>query len=508
MPWWRRLLGGAPTREVRTVLTLRVTRFRHLLDTRAALDALIEDAAEKQGGGFVLDRQYVVTVVEQAGRIAEDAVFDLSVVTSLGDVPLFETVERLQGELRATLAEGSGAMGAEETSDEGREPPGGTSSVSPAALARALAAATALFRDGGQVACRGVAAGTVRNLAGGASLADTPAASVLVAEDLRGDGAAVLSTRRPSAILLDRGTAAGPAARLARELRVPAILALGDVTAQLPDGAFVTVDADENVVYLGEVPELLEYHRQSRPGAEQEEEPEYVLLRAVRRAGFPLTLVPGRPAPVAGCRTLHDVVHLSASLAGDAIGEIVSKACAARGVSVPLDGGPWETLRLIRLDEPHGSARGAVPPPPLQAFLRGVATAPAGERGGTAPLCAVASGGRVLVAAPGAGGLDLLDVDVEGSPHAGKVHCQLAALGDDGSESARGAFAAAVLGRLGFRVSAAGPWVWAASRRIPLAEAESRALLLGRLLARLAAVGRRPAAGVAADIDAFLGEVA
>ena len=144
---------------------------------------------------------------------------------------------------------------------------------------------------------------------------------------------------RAGAVLLDRGGVSGPAARRARELRLPAIFGLEDATSRLAGGTEVTVDADENVVYEGRIAELLDYYHSTRLATE--EEPEYALLRSVRRAAFSLTLAADPTEPrLAECRTVHDLVFLARSLAGDAMAELLATSCPDVGEEAPSPGPP------------------------------------------------------------------------------------------------------------------------------------------------------------------------
>jgi len=139
MSWLGRLLRPKGGSEALTLLKLRVTRFRQLLRSYGSLLALLEDAAEKQGGGFILDRQYVITLAEQVAELADAVAFDLNVMTSQGNLPFYEQSERLRGELRSLVAEGG--AGAPVRPGEAAAP-----TVSPAALAAALARFPVLYR--------------------------------------------------------------------------------------------------------------------------------------------------------------------------------------------------------------------------------------------------------------------------------------------------------------------------------------------------------------------------
>jgi phosphohistidine swiveling domain-containing protein len=502
------------------LLRLRTTRFRQLLASQGALLSLIEDSADKQGGGFVFDKQYVIALAEQAAELADAVAFDLNVLTSQRHLAFYDQAERLRGELRAVLArgtepgDGQRGEGVDPAARRRSERDGGLTGaagpgVSPVELAEALSRCEVLYRASGMVACRGVAAGPVCNLCDRPELAAVAPGSVLVAPDL-GPAEGVLATvRRAGALLLDRGASAGPAARLARELRIPAILGLGDVTTRLATGMEVTVDADEDVVYRGRVPELLEYAASTRSSA-QEEEAEYRLLRAVRRAAFPLTFSSGPPEPsVDDCRTIHDFVHLAHLLAGDALFELLLGERGQAGIVVRLPGARWCELRLVALDGLPRHAGAAMGPldvasRPLRALLDGLAGVREvpGEVGGDV-LRAAATGEHGLVVMASPQGVDAVDATVVGVSEGNRIYCRFAPSGEGDPEGRRGQVAAGALSRLGFAVSVTARGATGWLRGLPAGETEERLRILGGLWARLAHPGssgwRRGAVEESAD---------
>ena len=166
MSWLSSLFGRKTGSEAITLLRLRTTRFRQLLRNYGSLLALLEDAAEKQGGAFILDMQYVVALAEQLAELADAIVFDLNVITSQQHLPFYDVAEWLRAQLRSLVAQGAGAG-----KGPGEAPAGGAlAPVSPAALAAALGRTEVAYAQRGHVACRGVAAGTVQNLPEGAEL--------------------------------------------------------------------------------------------------------------------------------------------------------------------------------------------------------------------------------------------------------------------------------------------------------------------------------------------------
>ncbi len=510
MSWLSSLFGKRGGSEAITLLRLRTARFRQLLANYGSFLALLEDAAEKQGGSFILDMQYVIALAERLAELADAMVFDLNVITSQQHLPFYDVAEWLRAQLRSLAAQGGGG--------DARALHGASSSdaapVSPAALASALGRSEVLYAQRGHVACRGVAAGKVQNVPDGVEWGDVPEGSVLVAADVTAHDAVRLgAARRAGAILLDRGSVAGSAARLARELRIPAVVGLGDATSRLATGTEVTVDADENVVYLGRIPELLDYYRSARSGPDEEEE--YRLLRQVRQAAFPLSFVADQAEPaLPGCRTIHDLVHLSRSLAGDALHEVLASARADLGAPVRVTGVPGE-VRVFDLQGAleRGAADGFAPADlrsrPLRAFLDGLGCpSPDGAPPPLGPwaLRAAATDEHALAAATAPWGFDLLDATVGGGRDSDAVYCRFAPRGEDDSGASRGALAAGVLGRLGFAVERTSREVSGWIRGLPSAETEERVRIVGALAARLGQLGaagwRR--APVERNVEAFL----
>jgi phosphohistidine swiveling domain-containing protein len=514
--WLSRVFRKGSGDEAITLLRLRTTRFRQLLGSYAALLALLEDSAEKQGGNFILDRQYVLALAEQVTEIADAIVFDLNVITFHRNLAFYEAAERLRTRLRSILAQGSSGGGPGSASDA-QSQAGVSPTVSPSALAAALERSEVVYQQSGHVACRGVAAGPVCNLSGGTQPGAMSPGSVLVASDVDAEGAAV-AAGRAGAILLDRGSAAGTAARLARELRIPAIVGLGDVTSRLASGVEVTVDADENVIYQGRVSELLEYYRSGRSGGEEEE---YHLLRSVREVAFPLTFSgEGDEPSLKDCRTVRDLAHLAHSLAGDALWELLSTERGDADTLVRLEPA-WCEARVVQFEDlrPPGTGGGVlvrdVRSRPLRAFLEGLANHGVSDQGPGAPrsrppapcaLRAAATDEHVLAVMTSPRGFDMVDATVGGGRESNTVYCRFAARGDDDPEAVRGGVAAGVLARLGFSVALtvreASGWL----RGLPWAETEERVRILGCLferLARPADTGRHRAA-VQPSVEAFM----
>jgi pyruvate,water dikinase len=160
---------------------------------------------------------------------------------------------------------------------------------------------------GGSPASSGSAAGPVCRVERGLDILRCPAGAVLVTHEASPRLAVLLP--RVAAVVGDMGEVTGHLATVARELKVPALLATRTATARLVDGMLVTVDADAAVVYEGRVDALLG-DRPARSSV-RPVDPNRSLLASVADRITPLTLrdrLASGYSPRA-CRTLHDIIR-------------------------------------------------------------------------------------------------------------------------------------------------------------------------------------------------------
>jgi len=116
---------------------------------------------------------------------------------------------------------------------------------------------------------------------------------------------------RVRGLIADLGGAASHLASVAREFHVPALMDTREATALIPDGAEITLLADEREVYLGLVPELA--RKLPAEDAGEKFGPISSHLRDLLERISPLNLTdPKSPgfAPI-GCRTLHDLIRFA-----------------------------------------------------------------------------------------------------------------------------------------------------------------------------------------------------
>ena len=183
----------------------------------------------------------------------------------------------------------------------------------PEALAAALASAPVLMRRKGQVAQRGIAAGKIHLVDEDDDPADFPIGAIAVTKYTTPRLAAII--RRASAIITDIGSPSGHMATVAREFGVPMVVNTMEATNVLGEGAEVTFDAEENVVYDGIVKELLEYEVEAEDVYRDLKE--YHILRQMLRRISPLHLIDPNSAEFVArnCRTYHDIARFSHEMA-------------------------------------------------------------------------------------------------------------------------------------------------------------------------------------------------
>ncbi len=101
---------------------LVISRFRHLLRQYGEMVRLGEDAAEKQKGEYILDRQYVVTLADKCFDAAEGMIYDANALGDSRQLALYEACDRLREEVRTILARPPTRAAQAPGADEAEEP--------------------------------------------------------------------------------------------------------------------------------------------------------------------------------------------------------------------------------------------------------------------------------------------------------------------------------------------------------------------------------------------------
>ncbi|MFZ5775237.1 MAG: PEP/pyruvate-binding domain-containing protein [Thermodesulfobacteriota bacterium] len=248
----------------------------------------------------------------------------------------------------------------------------------PAELRKELSRALPLMQGQGQVAQLGIAAGRVVHVDANTDPEHFPVGAIAVARFPSPQLSPIVW--RAAGIITDSGGPTGHLATIAREYRTPALFGTGDATRLLADGAEVTVDVENKLVYQGIIDGLVRMQ-----AAEQDAyraSTELRILRRILRWVAPITLAdPAAPEFRAeNCRTLHDILRFAHEKSIDALIHfheekqgLEKKESRPLRLPIPLK------LRLIDIGagiRPEAPARGEIPMEmlncrPLSAILSG-----------------------------------------------------------------------------------------------------------------------------------------
>ena len=165
----------------------------------------------------------------------------------------------------------------------------------------------------GRIAQGGIATGPVFLFKSLEDLDKFPEGAILVAR--RDSSHFVKIMPKASAILTDVGSPTSHMATLCREFRVPAIVGMQNITDLVKEGEIITVDADDNCVYLGKVEELLKFQAASQ--LDLAETKEFRLLRKILHLVSPLNLVDPlmKNFTPESCKTFHDLLRFCHEMA-------------------------------------------------------------------------------------------------------------------------------------------------------------------------------------------------
>ncbi|MBI5248603.1 MAG: hypothetical protein HY912_03840 [Desulfomonile tiedjei] len=164
-----------------------------------------------------------------------------------------------------------------------------------------------IIKNTGVVAHSGVGCGPVYTVRANEDMDNFPEGAVLVTRYTAPWLAQVVP--KASAIVAERGSAAGHLATIAREFRVPTLVSVEGAAAVLHDGMEITLDTHHRLIYSGQVSELLRY--ELLESAVFEESPEFRLLRRLLKRVAPLHLIDSQSPEFTpeGCSSAHDMIR-------------------------------------------------------------------------------------------------------------------------------------------------------------------------------------------------------
>lgn len=184
----------------------------------------------------------------------------------------------------------------------------------------------------GAVAHSGVGAGPVRTVHTQEEMNSFPEGAVLVTRYTAPWLAQVVP--KAAAVITEHGSAAGHLSTIAREFRVPALVAVEGATEILRDGMDITLDTHNRVIYSGLVRELLHYELLQQTVFEESQE--FRLLRRLLKRTAPLNLIdPLSPDfTPAACNSVHDMIRFIHEKAVQALMDLPDLLQRFKGVKV------------------------------------------------------------------------------------------------------------------------------------------------------------------------------
>lgn len=161
--------------------------------------------------------------------------------------------------------------------------------------------------EGGITASPGVAYGPAFLVETDVDMLRFPQGAVLVARNPLPKWAALLN--RAVAVVTDQGAQTGHLAAVAREFKIPALMATSRASRTIQTGDPITVDADTQKVYSGKAEVLLT--KAAGKWSPIKGSPVYRVLQGVLTYIAPLNLTDPEGADFTpqGCRTLHDIIR-------------------------------------------------------------------------------------------------------------------------------------------------------------------------------------------------------
>ena len=122
MSWLSTLLGRKQPKEELELIELRTTRLRQLLRCYGDFLDCVADAAEKQSGDFILDRQYAISLAERALDLADSILFDVEIIAARYFPELSGRIEALRASVHDTLSRPLESPVATSGEEAGEEP--------------------------------------------------------------------------------------------------------------------------------------------------------------------------------------------------------------------------------------------------------------------------------------------------------------------------------------------------------------------------------------------------
>ena len=82
----------------------RYIRFQRIIKNYGRMLELLTDLSEKQGGGFILDKQYLIALTNKLFDLADSIVYDLNVLTREQHLNFYDRLDRLKKEIKEIVS--------------------------------------------------------------------------------------------------------------------------------------------------------------------------------------------------------------------------------------------------------------------------------------------------------------------------------------------------------------------------------------------------------------------
>ncbi|WP_035243816.1 PEP/pyruvate-binding domain-containing protein [Desulfonatronovibrio hydrogenovorans] len=371
----------------------------------------------------------------------------------------------------------------------------------------------AVILEGGMTACSGTASGPAYHVESEHNLAGIPQGAILIAPQTSPRFVSVMS--RIAGIITDVGSVTGHMSSVAREFRIPTLVATSNATERIPNYQVITLDATGKRVYQGMVQSIL---KETRPVNLMKDSPVWKLVQKTLKKIIPLNLIDPKKSNFcpAGCFTLHDVVRFSHEMAMREMFNLSRDVRRGHYRATPLKTDPDLNINILDLgggltveDQAAEVSMDHVLSIPFRALLRGmfhknvhwtspdelnmmdfasivmenVLEQPRQKPGLDGPNYAIISGEYLNFSARL--GYHFATVDAYCSEFVNDNYITFSFKGgaaDVGRRTRRAALIAAILKKLGFRVEQKGDLVRAEMKKYDQVRLEDKIDHIGRLL--------------------------
>lgn len=99
MTWWQKLLGLRPKLPIDIFFKIRSLRLQNIQENYSKFCDLLKKAVEKQGGEYVIDRQYLNSLLDDAFGLAREIACDMSVIADRTHYPMHFKLDYMKADL-------------------------------------------------------------------------------------------------------------------------------------------------------------------------------------------------------------------------------------------------------------------------------------------------------------------------------------------------------------------------------------------------------------------------